>query len=932
MAEVENPKIPDAPRKKNGQNAASLEVATDPGGAPPAVPPAASAGGGSGPNQRLPVSIEEELRTSYLDYSMSVIIGRAIPDVRDGLKPVHRRILFSMNEQGMRPSGPYKKCARVVGDVLAKYHPHGDMSVYDALVRLAQTFSMRSPLIDGQGNFGSVDGDPAAAYRYTEAKLTRLATELLADLDKDTVDMIPNFDGVEHEPTVMPSKFPNLLVNGSEGIAVGMATKIPPHNLGEIIDATVHLIRNPTCTVADLMEHVPGPDFPTHGFIYGTAGIKQAYLTGRGSIVMRARTEVKKLGTKGDREQIVVTEIPYQVNKSRLVAKIAELIRDKRLEGVSNIEDHSDREGMSIAIELRKDAYPTVVLNQLFRLTEMQTSFGVINLVIVGGRPKVLDLKETLAHFVEHRREVVTRRTRYELRKAQDQFEVVEGLGMAVTAIDLIIATIRAAKDRDSARDALMQLKLRDFYKFVNAAVRPKEEVEAAMLRTDYRLTERQANAILDMRLARLTGLERDKLAAEYGELANEIARLLGILNSEEQLFDVIVGELVQIKSQYADKRRTEIVADEAEIDIEDMIQEEDMVVTISHGGYIKRTAVTTYTAQKRGGKGKLGMEARDEDWVTQLFVASTHAYVFFFSDRGKVYVKKVYEVPQAARNAKGRAIVNFVGMEPGEKVAAIVEVPKIEAGKFIVTLTKGGTIKKTEVTDYENFREKGIIGVKIEGDDQLLSAALTDGTKQIMIGTKDGMSVRFSEDQVRPMGRATVGVKGIELREGDQVVGLAVTEPGCEQVLAITERGFGKRTALELFREQKRGGIGITLIDTGERNGGCVGVRLVNPEHEIMLISDQGQTLRTRISEVKETKDRGAMGVTVMKLAEGERVVAFEVLAESAVPEVEGVEGLEGEAGTDGEDAGAEGTDDTAGGVPPSTDGGSTPPAAGDA
>jgi DNA gyrase subunit A len=849
-----------------------------PNGAPPAN---AAAPGGNGGNSKIAVSIEEEMRTSYLDYSMSVIIGRAIPDVRDGLKPVHRRILHSMNEQGMRANSAHKKSARVVGDVLAKYHPHGDMSVYDALVRLAQPFSLRYPLIDGQGNFGSVDGDPAAAYRYTEARLERISNELLNDIDKDTVDFVPNFDDSEREPSVLPCKFPNLLVNGSGGIAVGMATNIPPHNLTEIVDATIALIKNPEVSVGDLMQFVPGPDFPTGGLIYGRQGILDAYTKGRGSIVMRARTEVKKLG-KGDREQIIVTEIPYQVNKARLVAKIAELVRDKKIEGISNVEDHSDRHGMSISIELRKDAHPPVVLQNLYKMTEMQTTFGVINLVIVSGRPRVLDLKETLAHFVAHRREVVTRRTRFELKQAEGQFEIVEGLGMALTELDLVIATIRAAKDRDTARESLMGLKLRGLEMFVARAGRPAAEIAAAREKPDYLLSERQANAILDMRLARLTGLEREKLEAEYNELGNLIAYLKSILASEEKLLGVIVSELETVKAAYGDARRTEIVADEAEINLEDLIQEEEMVVTISHSGYIKRTPVATYRAQKRGGKGKLGMEAREEDWVTQLFVASTHAYVFFFSDRGKVYVKKVYEVPLAARNAKGRAIVNFVGMEQGEKVAAIVEIPKIEEGKFIVTLTKNGTIKKTELTDYENFREKGIIGVKIEGDDQLLSAALTDGSRQIMIGTKDGMSIRFPEEQVRSMGRATVGVKGIELREGDQVVGLAVTEEGCDQVLAITERGYGKRTHIDQFREQKRGGVGVTLIDTGDRNGGCVDLRLVSDAHEIMLITDKGQTLRTRVAEVKETASRGAMGVRVMTLEEGERVVAFERLAES--------------------------------------------------
>jgi DNA gyrase subunit A len=842
-------------------------------------------GGAPSNPSRVPVSIEDEMRTSYLDYSMSVIIGRAIPDVRDGLKPVHRRVLYSMYEQGIRSNGPHRKSARVVGDVLGKYHPHGDAAVYDALARLAQPWSLRHPLIDGQGNFGSVDGDAPAAMRYTEARLGKITNELLADLDKETVDFGPNYDDSDAEPLVLPAKFPNLLVNGSGGIAVGMATNIPPHNLGEIVDATIHLIRNPEATVVDLMQFVPGPDFPTAGLIYGREGIRQAYLTGRGSIVMRARTEVKKLG-KGDREQIIVTEIPYQVNKARLVSKIAELIRDKKLEGVSNIEDHSDRQGMSIAIELKKDVYPQVVLNQLYRLTELQTTFGVINLVIDGGRPRILDLRETLAAFVSHRREVVTRRTRFELRQAQNQFELVEGLGMAITELDLVIATIRAAKDRDIARDELMRLKLRGLEAFVARAGRPASEIAEARKRPDYTLSERQANAILEMRLARLTGLEREKLEAEYNELGNEIARLREILASEAKLLDVIVGELEAVKGQHADARRTEIVADEAEINVEDLIQEEDMVVTISHGGYIKRTPVATYRAQKRGGKGKLGMEARDEDWVNQLFVASTHAYVFFFSDRGKVYVKKVYEVPLAARNAKGRAIVNFVGMESGEKVAAIVEVPKIESGKYLVTLTRAGVIKKTELTEYENFREKGIIGVKIEGDDQLLSAALTDGTRQIMIGTRLGMSIRFPEEQVRSMGRATVGVKGIELRDGDAVVGLAVTEPGCEQVLAITERGFGKRTHIDEYREQKRGGVGVALIDTGERNGPVVGLRLVGEHHELMLITDKGQTLRTRISEIKETASRGAMGVRVMNIEDGERVVAFERLAESAEAE----------------------------------------------
>ena len=830
--------------------------------------------------QKLPVSIQDELRTSYLDYAMSVIIGRAIPDVRDGLKPVHRRILFSMNEQKIGPGGAHKKCARVVGDVLGKYHPHGDVAVYDALVRMAQPFSLRYPLIDGQGNFGSVDGDSAAAMRYTEARLSRVAVEALADLDKDTVDFIPNYDDSELEPSVLPSKFPQLLINGSGGIAVGMATNIPPHNLGEIIDATIALTKSPAITIDEMMHMVPGPDFPTGGLIYGRVGIEQAYKLGRGSITMRGRTTVEKTH-KGDREQIVVTEIPYQVNKARMVAKIAECMKEKRIEGIHEVRDESDREGIRVVVELKKDVFPQVVLNQLYRLTDLQATFGVINLSIANGRPAVLTLKETLEHFVEHRREVVTRRTRYELRQAEAQREIVEGLGMAVTDVDKVIATIRASADTDEARTKLLALPLRGFGEFLRRAGRPESECAEAEKKGDYFLSERQAKAILEMRLSRLTGLEREKLAREYGELSKEIERLRAILADPQLLMNVIVMELEDIKSRFADARRTEIVPAEAEIQVEDLIQEEDMVVTISHAGYVKRTPVSTYRAQKRGGKGKIGMEARDEDWVNQLFVASTHSYVFFFSDRGKTYVKKVYEIPPAPRNAKGRAIVNFVGMEPGEKVAAITPVPKFEPGKFIVTLTRGGQIKKTEVTDYENYREKGIIGVRIEEGDQLLSAVMTDGSREFVIATRSGMSIRFSEDQVRPTGRATMGVKGVELVEGDQAVGLCVSGGGRDRVLAVCERGYGKQTPLEEFRLQSRGGKGVILIDASERNGPVVGIAMVCPADEVMLVTDRGQTLRTKVSEIRET-GRNAQGVRLMDVEEGERVVAIEAFAEA--------------------------------------------------
>jgi len=867
------------------------------------------------PQGRVPVSIQDEMRTSYLDYAMSVIIGRAIPDVRDGLKPVHRRILYSMYELNLGPGVAHRKCALVVGDVLGKYHPHGDASVYDAMVRLAQDFSMRYPLVDGQGNFGSVDGDPAAAYRYTEARLTRVAIELLTDLDKEAVDFAANFDDTRQEPTVLPARIPNLLVNGSGGIAVGMATNVPPHNLGEILDATIHLIRNPAAPIEDLMRFVPGPDFPTAGIIHGRAGIEQAQRTGRGTIIMRARFNVEKIPGKGEREQIVVTEIPYQVNKARVHAKLGELMREKRIEGISEVRDESDRDGIRLVIELKKDVLPQIVVNQLYRMTDLQSSFGVINLAIVGGRPAVLDLRSTLSCFVEHRRDVVTRRTRFELRQAEGQREIIEGLGVAITELDLVVKTIRESADAEVARVALMKLPLPGLEKFVIRAGRPQAEIDLAKKRGQYFLSDRQAKAILEMRLSRLTGLEQEKLAKEYGELCDTITRLRAILADEKLLFDIIVMELEDIKSKYADKRRTEIIADEAEITQEDLIQEEDMIVTISHAGYIKRTSPTSYRAQKRGGRGKIGMEAREEDWVTQLFVASTHAYVFFFSDKGKVYVKKVYEIPLAPRTAKGRAIVNFVGMDPGEAVAAIVEVPRIEKGRFVVTLTQLGQIKKTELDEYENFREKGIIGVKVEEGDRLLSAAMTDGTREFVIATKQGMSIRFPESQVRAMGRATMGVKAIDVAEGDQVVGLAVTEQDRNHLLAVCEKGFGKRTLLEEFRVQNRGGKGIILIDASERNGPVVDIRFVKDGDEVMLITDRGQTLRTRTDEIRET-GRNAQGVKLMTLEADERIVAMERLAESSVEEEPGSSELP--------PAGDAGSTPPPGSTPPS---GSTPP-----
>jgi DNA gyrase subunit A len=838
------------------------------------------------PSHEQPISIQDEMRTSYLDYAMSVIIGRAIPDARDGLKPVHRRILYAMRDLNLNPGASYTKCAKVVGQVLGNYHPHGDASVYDALVRMAQSFSMRHPTVDGQGNFGSVDGDPPAAYRYTECRMARITSELLADIEKETVDFTPNFDDSSVEPVVLPARFPNLLVNGSGGIAVGMATNIPPHNLREICDATIHLIANPETPVEELMRIVPGPDFPTGGFIYGRAGIYQAYKTGRGSVVMRARTSVEKVIGSADREQIVVTEIPYQVNKARLHAKIGELMRDKRIEGIKEARDESDREGMRLVIELKKDVFPQVVLNQLYRMTDLQASFGIINLSIVHGRPAVLDLKETLQLFVEHRREVVSRRTRFELAKAESQRELVEGLGMAITEVDLVIDTIRKSPDPDIARERLMELPLRGIEQFVRRAGRPEHEIEEARARPEYRLSERQARAILEMRLARLTGLEQDKLAKEYGALCDQIADLRAILADESLLMQVIVKELEEVREQHGDARRTEIIEDEAEIQIEDLIQEEDMVVTISHSGYIKRTPVSVYKAQKRGGKGNRGMAAADDDFVNQLFVSSTHSFVFFFSDRGKVYVKKVFEIPQAERSAKGRAIVNFIGLEQGERVAAITSVRGFEESLFVLTLTRKGQVKKTSVLEYQNYRDKGIIGVKIAEDDQLFTAAVTDGSRELLIATKSGKSIRFDEQQVRPMGRGAGGVKAIELDDGDEVVGLATTEPERDYVLAVCERGYGKRTHLEEFRSQNRGGKGIILIDCSERNGPVVGIALVKPEDELMLITDRGQTIRTRVDEIRET-GRNAQGVKVMSVDDDERVVAIEPVGDSRADEV---------------------------------------------
>ena len=840
--------------------------------------------------QEQPVTLEDEMRRSYLDYAMSVIIGRAIPDVRDGLKPVHRRILYAMKNEGLLHNRRYSKCAGVVGEVLKKYHPHGDTAVYDALVRMAQDFSMRYPLVDGQGNFGSVDGDPAAAYRYTECRLERLAEELLADIEKETVDFGPNFDDSDSEPLVLPSRVPNLLINGSGGIAVGMATNIPPHNLREVVDATVRLMGDPELTVDELMrdhpesgrEGVKGPDFPTAGYIYGTSGIGLGYRTGRGRIVMRARASIEQLPGKPDREMIVITEIPYQVNKAELLKKIADLVRDKRLEGISDIRDESDRDGLRVVVELKRDAHGEIVLNKLYQMTALQSTFGYNCLAIVKQRPEVLDLKTLLLRFIDHRREVVIRRTRHDLRQAQAQRELVEGLGMAVTEVDLVVSTIRSSQDPEEARDRLMKLSLTGLEEFVRRAGRPDEEIEAAKEPGEYFLSERQAKAILEMRLSRLTGLEREKLATEYGNLCNLICELEAILDSKELLDKLIVEELDEIRERYGDARRTEIVEAEGDISIEDLVPDEEVVVTVSHAGYIKRVPLSEYRAQGRGGKGLRAMDTRDQDFVSWVFVVNAHANVLFLSDKGKAYLKKVYQIPETGRAARGRAAVNLVGMEPDERVAAILPIREFVEDGYLLTCTRRGRVKRTNLSSYENIRQTGIIGVAIGEGDGLLTARIVTPGQNVLIGTSHGMSIRFPIEDVRAMGRDSMGVKGIELREDDFVIGMDIIEDeNIEQVLTVSANGYGKRTPVSEWRSQNRGGKGIIAMDTSERNGALVKLRLVSPDDQLMVITNGGQVIRTHVSEIRET-GRNTQGVRVIRLRDGEQVVDVEPVAEA--------------------------------------------------
>ena len=794
-----------------------------------------------------PRDIEEELKTSFISYAMSVITSRALPDVRDGLKPVHRRILYSMVELGVTPDKPYRKSARIVGDVLGKYHPHGDSAVYDAMVRLAQPFNTRYMLVEGQGNFGSVDGDGAAAMRYTEARLSKLSMEMVRDLDKETVDFYPNFDETLMQPDVLPSRFPNLLVNGSAGIAVGMATNIPPHNLGEVVDAVVCMLDNPECTVDDLMQHIKGPDFPTGGVILGKRGIYDAYHEGRGKIITRAKSEIEEM--HNGRQRIVVTEIPYQVNKARLIEKIAELVHDKRLEGISDIRDESDRSGMRIVIELKRDVNANVVLNYLYRHTQMQETFGAIMIALVDGTPKVLSLRQIIHHYIEHQESVITRRTQYDLDKALARSHILEGLLIALDNIDEVIALIRASADGNVARNGLMER---------------------------FGLTEKQAQAILDMRLQRLTGLERERLEAEYAELEKQIAYYRAVLADEQLVRSIVKDEILEIKRKYADERRTEISALEGEIDMLDLVQEEDMVITMTHFGYVKRVSMSAYRAQKRGGKGVSAATTREEDYVEQMFVTSTHDQIMFFTNRGRVYQMWCYEIPEAGRAAKGTAIVNLLQLDGGEKVTAMVDVPEEKLqGSYLMMATRQGTIKRTELSEFVNLRKSGLIAIVLREDDDLIGVALTDGRREVLLGTRDGMSIRFAETDLRPIGRNAVGVRGIELAEGDQVVAMSIVEEDTD-VLAITENGYGKRTAIEEYRLQSRAGKGIKAMNLTDKTGGLAGQLLVRSDEDILIITDDGTIIRTPVDSVP-LHGRATQGVRLMRVADGSRIMSIE-------------------------------------------------------
>ena len=801
--------------------------------------------------RRIPVSIEEEMRSSYLDYAMSVIVGRALPDVRDGLKPVHRRILYAMYEMGVPWNRPYKKSARIVGDVIGKYHPHGDVAVYDTVVRLAQDFSMRYQLIDGQGNFGSVDGDPPAAMRYTEIRMEKIASEMLADIDKETVDFAPTYDGSMVEPMVLPTRIPNLLINGSSGIAVGMATNIPPHNLGEIIEGCIMYIDNPEVTIEELKGIIKGPDFPTAGFIHGLKGINEAYTTGRGIVQMRARSFIET-HPRTEKESIIITEIPYQVNKAKLIEDIAGLVRDKKVEGISEIRDESDREGMRIVIEIKRGEQGEIILNHLYKHTQMQSSFGIIMLALVHNQPRVLNLKEMIRYFVEHRREIVVRRSQYELRKADERAHILEGLKIALSHLDEVINLIKSSRTPEEARNVLI---------------------------SRFNLTEIQAQAILDMRLQRLTGLEREKLDEEYQQLIERISYLHSVLESDALVMQIIKDELLEIKNGYGDSRRTEIIPETKEIAIEDLIVEEDMVITISHTGYIKRIPATTYRSQRRGGKGKTGMETKEEDFVEYLFVASTHNNLIFFTDSGKVYSMKVHLIPEAGRLAKGKAIVNLLQLTKDERVTAVLPVAEFSEDRFIIMATMKGVMKKTSLDAYSNIRTGGIIGILLDDGDKLTAVRLTTGDQEVLLSTHNGMAIRFNEDEIRTIGRVGRGVKGIELDEDDFVVGMEIVHNN-STILTVTERGFGKRTDLSEYRMQGRGGKGIFTIKCSQRNGKAVSALQVSDEDEIMILTKEGKIIRTKTKDISII-GRNTQGVKLIDIEDNDKVVGVATIAE---------------------------------------------------
>ncbi|HWR57699.1 MAG TPA: DNA gyrase subunit A [Thermodesulfovibrionales bacterium] len=798
---------------------------------------------------KTPINIEEEMKVSYLDYAMSVIIGRALPEVRDGLKPVQRRILYAMFREGLLPGKKYSKSAGVVGEVLKKYHPHGDSAVYDAMVRLAQDFNMRYPLVDGQGNYGSIDGDPAAAYRYTEARLAKIAEELLADIDKETVDFTANFDETTEEPVVLPSRTPNLIVNGSAGIAVGMATNIPPHNLGEVIDGLVMLLEDSDTPVERLMTAIHGPDFPTGGIIHGTAGIKEAYESGRGLIKIRAKARIEREHKGG--ENIIISELPYQVNKARLIEKIAELVREKKIEGISDLRDESDRDGIRVVLELKRGEMAEVVLNNLYKHTQMENTFGIIMLALVGGQPRILDLKKLLGYFLQHRRDVVLRRTRYELRKAEERAHILEGLKIALDHLDEIIALIRAAKSPEEARQGLM---------------------------SGYPLSEIQAQAILDMKLQRLTGLERAKIISEYKDTLKEIERLKSILGSEALVSKIIRDELVEIRAKYSDERRTEIAEETKEITIEDLITEEEMVITFSHQGYIKRNPLSAYRSQRRGGKGLMGMETKEEDFVEQLFIGSTHDYMLFFSNLGRLYWLKIYQIPEAGRAAKGKALINLLSLSEGERITTALPVRDFNEG-YLVVFTKNGIVKKTLLEEYSNPRGKGIIAVTLEDGDELITVRKTDGKSDLIIGTREGLAIRFNEEDVRPMGRSAKGVIGVRLQKGDEMVSAEVAEMNTA-LLTVTEKGIGKRTKLEEYPVQGRGGKGVISIKLTEKGGKAVGLMQVRDEDEVVMIANTGKLIRMIAGNIS-IHGRNTQGVKLMDVDEGDRIVSMGRVAE---------------------------------------------------